>query len=153
MPPVDGTDAIVKCVTSDATVIYREYTSAEAMQLDVDYVNSTFNPTFASWHFGLVSNAPDEGTIYQYLDIFGDANLFWTVDSQNMSGGCRRKRRSNRVACLVDQRRWARSVILTIVLRSTHYASAVHVRLMSSTLIAPFVCSSYPAMRGLSDSD
>ena len=86
LPPVDGTDAIVKCVTSDATVTYREYTSSEAMQLDVDYVSSTFNPTLASWHFGPNSNAPDEGMIYQYLDIFGVANLFWTVDSQNMSG-------------------------------------------------------------------
>ena len=86
LPLVEGTDAIVRCVTSGATVTYREYTSPQVLQLDEDFINSTYNPTATTWHFGTTSNAPTEGTIYQYLDSFGDANLFWTVDSQNMSG-------------------------------------------------------------------
>jgi hypothetical protein len=85
-PIVSGTDAIVLCSTSEATVTYREYTSATAMQQDVNFVNTSFNVAATSWQFGSDASGAADGQLMQFLDQNGDANLFWTVTSQNMSG-------------------------------------------------------------------
>ncbi len=80
------TDAIATCAGPTAGVTYREYTNGFAGLAMLQSLQTEYQAEASGWAYATDPTHKIQGKMLQFIDNNQHAEIFWTLDSKNMSG-------------------------------------------------------------------